>query len=139
IAKTANSDDVVVRRVSGCHLLVESRRGEGARVAETLTSLLDPGPSLEIRGRIVNGATTVAEFRLPTLAGRVATIWSGVEGACIGDWDVDVADQALCGNPDIIWFLDGFALEIVAFPMRSDGMELQTSGVINLLERPPEA
>src|SRR6185295_12407284 len=93
-----------------------------------------PGDAFEIEGRIVSGTSTFARFRIPAIAGRRATIWSGIESAYLHTWAVDVANLTQFGVPIVAWCLDGFALEFLVEPETLDVQRVALHGVVRMNE-----
>jgi hypothetical protein len=103
------------------------------RFAETLRA----PESVVLQGRILRGGEPAAEFRLPIVIDRSATIWSGNQGATLRRWDVEVADIEQVGIPIVVSYLDGFALTFFASSIGEGHLQLTATGVVSLVEQPP--
>jgi len=93
--------------------------------------------SVELRGRLRAGDAVVGEFRVPATAGRRATLWSGIAGSRVADWEVAVADFAAAAAPRMEPWLDGVLLDFVVVPLAPDRCELAIDGVLQRLDHPP--
>ncbi|MFO0985186.1 MAG: hypothetical protein U1E76_26235 [Planctomycetota bacterium] len=123
--------------LSPSHLVVQGPDEVGREIAAQLGTALGPGKSYEISGRILAGQRELAQFRVPAIAGRLTTLWSGFAGAFLADWDVDVADIAAIGNPQVDWLLDGFALRLRVQATAPGHAQLILRGKLHFLEARP--
>ncbi len=128
---------VIVATLSRDHLFVQAPAPIRRKIEQRLATVAPTGRPIELRGRITRGAETIGEFRIPALTGKLATIWSGLDGSFLADWDVDVAGESMVGNPEIGAFLDGFALRFVVRSASDADLQLETHGVLDFLDGPP--
>ena len=119
-------------------LYVQAPAAMRAEIVRRFERASPAGRPLELHGRVTRGAATIGEFRLPATTGKLATIWSGLDGCFLADWDVDVAGESMAGNPEVGLFLDGFALRFNARTSGDQQVQLAVSGVVNHLEGAPE-
>ena len=114
--------------------------GPASAVEKLVRADLDAAPlppALELRGRLVDGETSVADFSLPVVVGRAATWITGITGAYLREWDVDVANETQFGLPRTGWYLDGLALSFIVSPFGEAGTSVAVRGVATLLDGPP--
>ncbi len=119
------------------HLLLEAPGSMRERVTERLSTFFKPGRPFEIEGKVKSGEERLAEFRIPALTGKLSTIWSGLQGSYLADWDVDVANEAAVANPEIDSFLDGFALRFLVRTLSNGRIQVTVNGKLSFLEGPP--
>lgn len=108
-----------------------------ARVSARVAARLEGVPEFEVSGRVVSGERELAQFCVPALSGTLATLWSGLSGSFLLDWDVDVANEAAIANPRIGWLLDGVALQFVVRPLSARRLQLSVNGKLHFLAEPP--
>ena len=121
------------------HLLLQAPPVERDKMFAALQHAFDAVAPFEIHGRIRDGATVVADFRLPALSERPTQLWSGVAGPYLFDWTIDEAEGTSDGCPETSWFLDGFALSFVVAHDEGKATTIDVNGVVNLLAGPPSA
>ena len=112
--------------------------------AESFGAVADAVAALERRsggelvGRIVTAAGEIGRFRVPYVEDRPLTLWSGVQGTRIADWDVDVANEAFIPNPRMEAWVDGFALRLRIGRDARGRAVVHANGVLNFLDGPPQ-
>jgi hypothetical protein len=119
------------------HLVLQTPDDVAQRIETFLAEREGPGAAFEISGRALANGVLLSEFRLPALAGKLTTLWSGLAGAFLADWDVDVACGCCIAKPQIGWALDGLALQFVVRPAGSDRLQLVARGKVLVLLDPP--
>ena len=109
-AGAAMESGIASVRTVGDYLRTDLPVADAERVASLLAQNTRFESALTVRGRFLRGEETIAAFRVPVVAGRPLSLWSGVEGTAIRRWDVDVANEAMAVSPAPEAWVDGFAL-----------------------------
>ncbi len=133
-----SAESILADVLSPSHLFLEAPAALRKLVDDGLNTFYTPGRPFEIKGRVLGEGELLAEFTIPALTGKLSTIWSGLKGNYLFDWDVDVAGEALIANPEIDSFLDGFALKFVVRTLPSRRIQLSVNGKLHFLDGPPE-
>jgi hypothetical protein len=87
---------------------------------------------------VTSGSDVVAEFRLPVVAGRAASVWLGAERASLRSWDVDIADQTDVGIPVVGWMFDGLALAFEVGAAGDGKASVDVDGLVRIESGTPE-
>ncbi|MFO0985185.1 MAG: hypothetical protein U1E76_26230 [Planctomycetota bacterium] len=136
-AETADDAEAYHSDLSPFHLVLRAPAATCERVAGKIASQLDSLRTFEVSGRVASGERELARFRVPVVAGRFTTIWSGLAGSFLFDWNVDVANNAAVANPQIGWLLDGLALQLMVRPLAGQRLQLCVNGKLHYLTGPP--
>ena len=131
-------DSVSIESLPGGALFIEASKQQRAELIDRVTAAAPAPASYEIRGKLTNGDATIAEFRVPATADTMTTIWSGDQSRFLAGWDVDVAGEAMCGNPEMGVCFDGFALGFTVTEVGEGRVALQTTGIVTLRDGPIE-
>jgi len=107
------------------------------RVAAALAPLQRIDAGFLVRGRLLVDGRSRASFRLPVAPRRPAALWSGVQGTRIADWEVDVANESQCCNPEPQAWIDGLALRLELSRNARGEIVLDVSGSAAVLDGPP--
>ena len=111
---------------------------EGERLVDLVRRVLPAQRTAAIRAIVRDQDRVVADTELPMIVGLPATLRAGIEGRRLVDWDVDVANDAACANPDVYLYLDGTALELRITSVSEDRCEVEVFGLVRSLMAPPE-
>ena len=79
----------------------------------------------------------LGRFSSPILPGRPVTLWSGLQGTQIVDWEVDVANNARSASPEVQAWVDGMALRVRQDPAPDGSLRVEIQGMVHLLDELP--
>ena len=105
-----------------------------ARARRTSEMLRAPGPVFQLNASIRGqGEAELGWFRCPLSLGRRSSLWAGVQSTGVYDWDVDVANESACANPEMLAVVDGLAMVAKLDSVPRGELSLELSGKVHLL------
>jgi hypothetical protein len=137
--RLAGRPGFLVAPLSARHLAIASPSERKEEVARAVNEALAPPPTFELSGRVLRGDALLAEFRIPAVTGRLATLWSGIATSRLFGWSADVAEQSQVSGPVMSSLFDGFALTFEVRAATGSRTRLAVNGVLCFLDEAPKS